>query len=283
MTNSKTLFKDFMESLTLQESFSELESIAYLVFEKIFGLNKTEILAEKTIANDALKDRLMAIITRLNDHEPVQYILGEAHFLGRAFLVNKSVLIPRPETEELVRFVIDHTNSKNQISKIADIGTGSGCIAISLALALPSAQIFATDISNDALDLASKNASSLDANVKFMLHDISRNPLPFSLDVIVSNPPYIAGHERHDMQKNVVNYEPEIALFVSDDNPFIFYEKLLHRAKESLLPQGLLAVEINERFGKEVARLFIADGFQSVEVINDLFGKNRIVKGILSS
>jgi release factor glutamine methyltransferase len=272
-----------MESLTLQESFSELESIAYLVFEKIFGLNKTEILAEKTIANDALKDRLMAIITRLNDHEPVQYILGEAHFLGRAFLVNKSVLIPRPETEELVRFVIDHTNSKNQISKIADIGTGSGCIAISLALALPSAQIFATDISNDALDLASKNASSLDANVKFMLHDILQNPLPFSLDVIVSNPPYITRHERHDMQKNVVNYEPEIALFVSDDNPFIFYEKLLHRAKESLLPQGLLAVEINERFGKEVARLFIADGFQSVEVINDLFGKNRIVKGILSS
>ena len=271
-----------MESLTLHESYAELESVAYLVFEKIFGLDKTAILAEKGVANDAA-DRLMVISRRLNDHEPVQYILGEAHFLGRTFLVNESVLIPRPETEELVRFVIDHTKSKNQVSKIVDIGTGSGCIAISLTLALPSSKLFATDISIDALNLASKNASSLGANVEFVLHDILQTRLPFSLDVIVSNPPYIARHERDGMPKNVVNYEPDVALFVSDDNPFIFYEKLLHRAKESLLPHGLLSVEINERFGKEVARLFIAEGFQSVEVINDLFGKNRIVKGILSS
>ena len=282
MTNSKTLFKDFIDSLTLDENYAELEGIGYLVFEKILGLNKSEILAEKNLVNDALKDRLMSISTRLNDHEPVQYILGEAHFFGRTFLVNKSVLIPRPETEELVRFVIDHA-SKNERCQIADIGTGSGCIAISLALSLPSSKIFASDINVDALNLASTNAARLRANVDFVLNDILKPRLPFSLDVIVSNPPYIARHERDSMPKNVVNYEPDIALFVSDDNPFIFYQQLLHRSKESLLPDGLLAVEINERFGKEVAQLFISEGFQSVEVLNDLFGKNRIVKGILSS
>ena len=282
MTNSKTLFKDFIDSLTLDENYAELEGIGYLVFEKILGLNKSEILAEKNLVNDALKDRLVSISTRLNDHEPVQYILGEAHFFGRTFLVNKSVLIPRPETEELVRFVIDHA-SKNERCQIADIGTGSGCIAISLALSLPSSKIFASDINVDALNLASTNAARLRANVDFVLNDILKPRLPFSLDVIVSNPPYIARHERDSMPKNVVNYEPDIALFVSDDNPFIFYQQLLHRSKESLLPDGLLAVEINERFGKEVAQLFISEGFQSVEVLNDLFGKNRIVKGILSS
>ncbi len=283
MTNSKMLFKDFIDGLTLNESYDERESIAHVVFESIFGLNKTDILAQKSISDIPAIIRLKSVVARLNQHEPVQYILGEADFLGRRFLVNPSVLIPRPETEELVRFVIDHTKTKDQNLKIADIGTGSACIAISLALALPSSRIFATDISADALGLASKNAARLNAKVDFVLHDILKDPLPFSADVIVSNPPYIARHERDHMPKNVVNYEPDIALFVSDDNPLIFYEKLLERAKESLLSHGLLAVEINERFGNDVAELFTAEGFQSVEVINDLFGKNRIVKGILSS
>lgn len=284
MTNSKTLFKDFIDNLALNESYAERESIALLVFENVFALDKTDILAQKPISDKTAVDRLMSISNRLKQHEPVQYILGEAYFLGRQFLVNPSVLIPRPETEELVHFVIDHTKrKKNQIFQIADIGTGSGCIAISLALDLPASKLFASDISQDALNLASKNAARLSTNVDFVLHDILKDPLPFSVDVIVSNPPYIARRERDAMPKNVVNYEPDIALFVSDDNPFIFYEKLLHRANRSLLPDGLLAVEINERFGKEVARMFTANGFQSVEVLNDMFGKNRIVKGILSS
>jgi release factor glutamine methyltransferase len=180
--------------------------------------------------------------------------------------------------------VIDHTKTfKKKYLQIVDIGTGSGCIAISLALELTSSKIFGTDISVNALELASQNAQRLKANVQFHLHDILKNPLPFSVDVMVSNPPYIARHEREQMAKNVVDYEPEIALFVNDDEPLIFYKVLLSRARESLLPDGLLAVEINERFGKEIAELFNAQGFQAVEIVNDFFGKNRIVKGILSS
>lgn len=284
MTNSKTLFKDFINSLTLNESYAELESIAYLVFENIFRLTQTEILSEKQITDEASKGRLSAISARLNQQEPVQYILGEAHFFGRPFIVNRSVLIPRPETEELVRFVVDHAKSlPKKDLQIVDIGTGSGCIAISLALSLPSSKIFATDISADALDLASQNVQRLNANVQLQLHNILENPLPFPVDVMVSNPPYIAKHEREQMSKNVVDYEPDIALFVNNDEPLIFYKILLRRAKESLVQDGLLAVEINERFGREIAELFGAEGLKSIDIMNDLSGKNRIVKGILSS
>lgn len=283
MTNSKTLFKDFIDSLTLDESYAELESIAYLVFEKVFGLGKTQILTEKEISEESLKGRLKDISSRLNQHEPIQYILGEAHFFGRLFLVNRSVLIPRPETEELVRLVLDHTKGKNNDLTIVDIGTGSGCIAISLALELPTSEIFATDVSGDALKVAMENARRLNADVHFEQHNILENLLPLSVDVMVSNPPYITTVERGAMPRNVVDFEPDMALFVSDDDPFIFYDTILYRAKESLLPDGLLAVEINERYGSEILRLFTKHGFLSVEIINDVYGKNRIVKGILSS
>jgi release factor glutamine methyltransferase len=283
MTNSKTLFKDFMDTLVLNESYEELQSIAYLVFENVFGLNRTQILGEKAIQVGVLKDRLREISTRLNHHEPIQYILGEAHFFGRQFLVNPSVLIPRTETEELVRLVLDHAKKKNPESRIVDIGTGSGCIAISLALEMPSSEVFATDISRDALKLAMENARRLNADVHFELHNILQNILPLSVDVIVSNPPYISMHERNNMPRNVVDFEPDIALFVSDEDPFIFYEMLLRRANESLLADGLLALEINERYGNEIVGLFTKHGFRAVEMVQDVFGKNRIVKGILSS
>ena len=283
MTNSKTLFKDFMNTLVLNESHAELQSIAYLVFENVFGLSRAQILGEKAIQVGGLNDRLKEISKRLNHNEPIQYILGEAHFFGRQFLVNPSVLIPRPETEELVRVVLDHSKKKDPESRIVDIGTGSGCIAISLALEMPSSEVFATDISKDALKLAMENARRLSADVHFEEHNILQNMLPLSVDVMVSNPPYISMHERDSMPKNVLNFEPDIALFVSDDDPFIFYESLLRRAKESLLPDGLLAVEINERYGSEIPGLFRKHDFRSVEMVQDVFGKNRIVKGILSS
>ena len=283
MTNSKTLFKDFLTGLAMNESNAELESIAYLVFEKVFGLSKTQVLTGKEISDEVLKGRLKEISSRLNQHEPIQYILGEAHFFGRSFLVNPSVLIPRPETEELVRLVLDHTKKKNNNLRIVDIGTGSGCIAISLALELPDSEIFATDVSMDALNVAMENARRLNADVHFEQHNILENLLPLSVDVMVSNPPYITRHERDGMPRNVVDFEPDMALFVSDDDPFIFYETILYRAKESLLPEGLLAVEINERYGSEILGLFNKHGFLSVEIINDVYGKNRSVKEILSS
>lgn len=283
MTNSKTLFKDFIGTLVLNESYEELQSIAYLVFENVFGLSRAQILGEKAIQVGVLKDRLREISTRLNRHEPIQYILGEAHFFGRQFLVNPSVLIPRPETEELVRLVLDHTKKKNPESRIVDIGTGSGCIAISLALEMPSSEVFATDVSKDALKLAMENARRIHADVHFEEHNILQSILPLSVDVMVSNPPYISMHERDNMPRNVVDFEPDVALFVSDEDPFIFYETLLRRANESLLPDGLLAVEVNERYGSEIVGLFSTHGFRSVEMVQDVFGKNRIVKGILSS
>jgi release factor glutamine methyltransferase len=272
-----------MDTLVLNESYPELQSIAYLVFENVFGLSRAQILGEKAIQVGVLKDRLREISTRLNHHEPIQYILGEAHFFGRQFLADPSVLIPRPETEELVRLVLDHTKKKNPESTIVDIGTGSGCIAISLALEMPSSEVFATDISKDALNLAMENARRLNADVHFEEHNILQSILPLSVDVMVSNPPYITMHERNNMPRNVLEFEPGIALFVSDKDPFIFYETLLRRANESLLPDGLLAVEINEHYGSEIAGLFRQHGFRSVEIVQDVFGKNRIVKGILSS
>ncbi len=283
MTNSKTLFRDFLNSLAMNESNAELESIAYLVFEKVFGLSTAQILTEKKISEEVFKDRLKDISRRLNQHEPIQYILGEAYFYGRSFLVNRSVLIPRPETEELVRLVLDHRKRKNNNLTIVDIGTGSGCIAITLALELPGSEIFGTDISGDALKVARENARRLNADVHFEQHNILGNLLPLSVDVMVSNPPYISRREREGMPRNVVDFEPDMALFVSDDDPFIFYETMLYRAKESLLPNGLLAVEINERHGSEILELFHMHGFLSVEMIKDVYGKNRIVKGILSS
>ena len=285
MKNSKTLFQDFVNRVTLKESRDEIQSMAYLVFENIFGLSKTEVMAEKDITMDAsTQERLNEIVTRVNRCEPIQYILGESFFFGRIFKVSPAVLIPRPETAELVQFVIDFVQrNKRKNLRILDVGTGSGCIAITLSLALPNIESFATDVSEEALAVASANARALHANVNFINHDIVNNKLPFSIDIFVSNPPYIAWSEFDTMAKNVVDYEPKLALFVESSDPLLFYKAIVKRAKESLTPEGLLAVEINERFGRDVQNLFVENDFYDVEIVQDVFGKDRIVKGVLSS
>lgn len=285
MMNSKTLFRDFVKGIELLESRDEIQSIAYLVFENLFGLTKTAILAEESVnLNQAIRDRLDEIVARINRFEPVQYILGESVFYGRSFNVNPGVLIPRPETEELVRLVINFVRNSNRKNyRLLDIGTGSGCIAITLALELSDTEVFGTDTSAEALAIASANAQKLKASVKFLNHDVLNSKLPFSIDIIASNPPYIGWDEFNTMSKNVVEHEPKLALFVDADDPLLFYKAIVTRAKESLTPGGLLAVEINERFGKEVQRLFVANDLDEVEIMRDAFGKDRIVKGILSS
>jgi release factor glutamine methyltransferase len=283
MKNSKALFQDFVNGVQLPENKDEIRSIAYLVFENVFGLTSTEILAEKQIDNNAAIKRLNDILARINKHEPVQYVLGEANFYGRIFAVNPAVLIPRPETEELVRLVINFVNrSKTANCRILDIGTGSGCIAITLAKELPTAEVIAIDVSPAALNVASANADKLGAKVLFEINDILIGKVPAPIDVIVSNPPYITRDEMKSMPRNVVAYEPETALFVDSREPLLFYKAIVSRAKESLKTKGLLAVEINERFGNEVHQLFIENNFKEVELMQDLFGKNRIVKGISS-
>ena len=285
MMNSKTLFRDFVNGIELLESRDEIQSMAYLVFENILGLTKTAILAEESVnLSEAMRNRLDEIVARINRFEPVQYILGEGYFYGRSFNVNPAVLIPRPETEELVKLVIDFVRKSNRKNyHVLDIGTGSGCIAITLALELNGIEVFGTDISEEGLVTASANAQKLNASVQFLNHDVLSSKLPFSIDVLVSNPPYIGWNEFNTMSKNVVEYEPKLALFVDSEEPLLFYEAIVTRARESLTPGGLVAVEINERFGREVQRLFIANDFAEVEIIQDALGKDRIVKGVLSS
>lgn len=283
MHNSKTLFSDFVRSITIEESDDEIATIAYMVFEEVFYLGKAEILTNKNVV-DPQQERLQEISKRINQYEPIQYILGKASFYGRTFSVSSAVLIPRPETEELVNVVKSHGNKfYSDAVSILDVGTGSGCIAITLALELRQAVVTALDVSKSALQVASENAHRLGASVNFQLHDILKQPIGFSPDVIVSNPPYIPAVEKAQMPKNVTAYEPEVALFVPDDDPLIFYRALATTAEQSMRKGGLLAVEIHEAFGDDVKNLFLSHGFTNVEVVRDIYGKERIVKGIVSS
>jgi release factor glutamine methyltransferase len=280
--NSKQLFQDFVSRLTRPDR-EEANAIGYSVLESLFDLSRTDVLAGKDIPIDADENRISDIVARVNRDEPIQYILGHADFYGRKFLVTPSVLIPRPETEELVLHVIRFSaERKNAVLKILDIGTGSGCIPVTLSLELPNVQVFATDISEEALVVAKKNGQKLNAQVEFLKHDILKYPLTIKdLDIITSNPPYIAVSEKPSMGKHVVDHEPHLALFVSDLDPLIFYRAITNQSKHVLKPRGLLIVEINERFGNEVKDIFVQNEFQDVTVIKDVSGKDRMVAGFL--
>ncbi|HOX82079.1 MAG TPA: peptide chain release factor N(5)-glutamine methyltransferase, partial [Chryseolinea sp.] len=253
MKNSKALFHDLVKQIMPNEDLVEKQSITYQLMENIFGLTQTDILSEKHIDISAFEILLADILKRINSHEPLQYILGEAYFFGRKFKVNSSVLIPRPETEELVNLIISEMKRRPTLSteriRIMDIGTGSGCIPISLGLEIQNAEVFAIDISEGALEVAKQNAHDLHAGVQFMQLDILNADIPFqNLDVVVSNPPYIALSEMKMMSNNVVDYEPHLALFVEENDPLVFYRVIATKSKSVLKPGGLLVVEINERF-----------------------------------
>ncbi len=275
MINSKTLFNQLQKQIFIDEDQEEIKSILYLLFEKEFGLSRTEILAEKEITGN--EKRFEEVIQRINNHEPIQYILGGAYFFGRNFFVNPSVLIPRPETELLVQLI---KNEKLFALTILDIGTGSGCIAVSLALEIPSATVHALDVSDQALSVAKENAKRLSASVNFLQLDIlTQSPSLTELDVIVSNPPYVMEKEKSEMNKNVLNYEPHLALFVTDDNPLQFYQVIAKKGKQLLKTNGKVFMEINPRFGKEVAALFNSFGYKT-EIIKDMEDKDRVVKAV---
>lgn len=284
MINSKALFNDFVSRLALKDDPEELRSVAYLVFESLFSFTKTDILSSRELflTNDQ-SSKLESVVQRLNQNEPVQYILDEADFYGRTFNLNSSVLIPRPETEELVRLVVSAYKMKRNLS-LLDIGTGSGCIAITLALELSESTVTGYDVSDQALRVANENARRLQANASFKKHNVLLEELPGNaFDCIVSNPPYITKRERQDMQNNVLLYEPSLALFVDDNDPLVFYNTITTKAVNALKGKGSLYFEINASFGKEVAALLSTYGFEDVSIIKDLSGKDRIVKGILPS
>ncbi len=290
MQSSKHLYDNLLQQITTYES-QEAKEIVFWLMEFYLGLRKIDILGDKSFEKAI---DWTNIIERLNNNEPIQYILGETEFYGRRFLVNDSVLIPRPETEELVKYIIK--KQKNQFSvkrkqlSILDIGTGSGCIAISLAKELPNFIVSAYDISKNALETAKKNAELNKANVNFekvdilkppFIHSLFQYPLRHSFNIIVSNPPYVTKQEIYRMQKNVLDFEPHLALFVEDSEPLIFYEAIANFAFNNLTDNGLVAVEINEALGEETANVFRRKGFSEVEIIKDMHQKDRFVSAIL--
>lgn len=276
MTNSKELFGEVVKRISLPEPKGEIESIAFLLFEKKWNISRTAILAEKKTTLKWID--VEPYLQRINAHEPIQYILGDADFFGRSFRVNLSVLIPRPETELLVQEIIYYSKSGNIPLSLLDIGTGSGCIAVSLALELGCA-VKAIDISSVALAVARENANRLNANVRFAEADILHNPLIEKFDVIVSNPPYVSQSEKQNIKPNVLNYEPHTALFSEGDDPLVFYRAIAKQAQQALNPNGSLWFEINEHYGKEVCEILAAHNFKDVTAIKDWNGKDRVVWG----
>jgi release factor glutamine methyltransferase len=269
MRQSKILFDQLADKLTSIYEPNEAKSIVFLLFE----------LTNKIITQNY---NFEPLIQRLLNHEPVQYIIGNTYFYGSKFVVLKgTTLIPRPETEELVELAISKLKElyNNQAINVLDIGTGTGCIAISIAKSVKNALVSAWDVSKESLSIAKLNAELNDVKVTFN----AVNVLDFSngnsekYDMVISNPPYVTISEKANMNKNVLDYEPELALFVDDNDPLMFYKKIGEIAIEMLCDNGYLLFEINERFGHKTAKCLALIGFEKIEIIKDINGKDRII------
>ena len=258
----------------------EAQAISFLVMEKVFGLTRTDIYGGKVrqISEDE-RTRFLNISQKLQSGMPVQYALGEADFMGHTFEVSPAVLIPRPETEELVRWAISVASARPNL-RVLDAGTGSGCIAVSFKLACQAASVEAWDLSENALTLAQSNARRLGADVRFHRHDMLLEwPEEARFHLVVSNPPYILEREMAEMEPHVLLHEPHMALFVPDDDPLRFYRALAENTREHLLPGGWLMVEANRAFAQQTAELFRKEGLEEVQVRCDEFGNERMVVG----
>ena len=292
-------------------SEGEAKAVALMLLEKVAGLPTAKALIAD--GNDLLcrRQTLLELAARVAKGEPVQYVLGEADFCGLTLKVKPGVLIPRPETEELVAWVVENVKANSNLLpltsnlspfKLLDIGTGSGCIAVALAKKLKEAEVEAWDVSDDALEIARENAKRngvqvktskvdvLDINansnsqlstVNFQLSTLTSHLSPLtSYNIIVSNPPYICEEEKAEMERNVLEHEPELALFVPDDDPLLFYRRIAELGLSLLKEKGLLFFEINRRFGEEVVKMLQGKGYREVELRQDMFGNDRMVKAI---
>ncbi|MBQ6079831.1 MAG: peptide chain release factor N(5)-glutamine methyltransferase [Muribaculaceae bacterium] len=258
----------------------EVQAMIRIICEDVFNYDQVDVaLRQESELPDFAQERITEIIARLKRHEPLQYIVGEARFHGHKFKVTPAVLIPRPETEQLVDLIVDENPGSDL--RVLDMGTGSGCIAISLARALKFAQVDALDVSTDALAVARENAATLKVKVRFFESDMLSPQPPASYHIIVSNPPYICWSEREAMEPNVKDYEPGQALFVPDNDPLLFYKAIVPYAAKSLERGGHLYLEINRRFGNEVKRLLEDNGFDEVRIIDDTFGNTRFATGVM--
>ena len=281
----KDIKQEFVDALSGVYPPEELQSFFSILSETYLGLSRIEIALqpEKEITEDN-SEKFKEAIIRLKQSEPIQYILGETEFYGLPFIVDKNVLIPRPETEELVAWIIK--DNQNKEATILDIGTGSGCIAITLAHQLSNAKVNAIDVSKDALKIARQNALNNKVNVNFIKVDVLQFENSKELqvhkeskfDIIVSNPPYVRASEKELMKPNVLRYEPEVALFVEDEDPLLFYRRIVQLSKDYLKREGLLFFEINEYLGEDMKEMLEVEGFSNIEIKKDIFEKDRMIK-----
>ncbi|MEO9477002.1 MAG: peptide chain release factor N(5)-glutamine methyltransferase [Cyclobacteriaceae bacterium] len=274
------IYKETVQELSSIYDQREAEIMCNLLFEDLLGISKTDRVLRPDFTLEAEKvGKINSALRRLLLHEPVQHVIGHTHFYGRNFKVNHHTLVPRPETEELVDLIIKE-NQKSHV-KILDIGTGTGCIPVSLALEMKESDVYAIDISAEALALAKENAQLNQANISFSKTDILTEELKENeLDIIVSNPPYIPHLEKSQMDKNVLEYDPEIALFVPDEDPLLFYRVIGEKALKTLKTGGKLYFEIHEKYGKATTELLENQGYTEVTVFQDLQGKDRMVCAI---
>ncbi len=294
---AKDLKDIFHKELDTIYGKDEVASFFYLSIEHHLDVAKIQLILDPEFTlSKPETDFFFEILEGLKQQKPIQYLLGETEFYGLQFKVNENVLIPRPETEELVDWIIKDAKSKIQNSeaiKILDIGTGSGCIAISLAKHLPEAQVFAVDISESALEIATENAEKNNVNIQFIKgdalnlanedffpsgKDVSQRQKGL-FDIIVSNPPYVRELEKQEIKPNVLNNEPHLALFVENDNPLIFYKAITDFAVDKLKSNGSLYFEINQYLGQETKQLLVDAEFKAVELRKDLNGNDRMLKG----
>ena len=274
--SSQALYRQVYQSiLPAVRQERECQAITQCLLAHYLQLDPVTIVLDDPVTlSYAQKRRLRVAIQRLKKQEPIQYILGEASFLGRSFQVTPAVLIPRPETESLVQYIIDEELPSG--TRVLDIGTGSGCIAITLQRELCDATVHALEIAPEALHIAQINAQQLGATIHWIQADVLHEPLPNQKwDIIVSNPPYVRITEKVQMQRCILAYEPAKALFVPDECPLIFYERIIALAAHHLTPAGKLYLEINEALGVEVANLLVRANFQEVSIKQDLNGKDR--------
>lgn len=263
-------------------SADEIQSLTYLLLSNITGYTKIEIIVNKnTNFSDVQRAMLNSFVNKLKIHTPIQYIIGKTEFYGLPFLVSDAVLIPRPETEELIEWIIE-TSDKNTEVNILDIGTGSGCIAVTLAQQFSKAKVTAFDISEVALEVATQNAELNKVKVNFLKVDILNANNYIGSDsqweIIVSNPPYVPNCEQAEIQPNVLDHEPHIALFVPDADPLIFYRKIMEFALNHLNPGGYLFFETHRDWAKEIVKLLVNNEFCNVQLRKDLSGNDRMIK-----
>nr|WP_315162216.1 peptide chain release factor N(5)-glutamine methyltransferase [uncultured Flavobacterium sp.] len=271
----------FIQELTPIYDAGEAESFFYLILEEKHQLKRIDLaLHPDLVFSEAEIVVWNSILEQLKQEIPVQYLLGKTSFYGLDFEVNENVLIPRPETEELVEWILESRKSKveSQNIRILDIGTGSGCIAISLAKNIPNAQVFAIDVSEKALATAKKNAERNAVEVTFLNQNIlETEDLRQQFDIIVSNPPYVRNLEKEEIKKNVLDNEPHLALFVEDNDALIFYKKIAELAQKNLSENGQLYFEINQYLGKETVDLLEKMNFKNIELRRDIYGNDRMI------